>query len=543
MKKISYKFFLILFLFTAIILQTNLYTQVTEEWVRYFNSGGTNGDDVTAMALDTSGNVIVTGTIHTTNQNTNFCTVKYNPAGVLQWSAIYNGPGSNSIDNAVAVGVDKKNNIYVAGNSESTGFLTDDYCVVKYSSSGVQLWVARYNGTANGVDDPNSIAVDKFGNVYVTGQSEQVNGWDDWLTVKYDSSGIFQWAKYYNGPTNNEDVATSIVLDDSCNVYVGGDRRGASSFETTVIKYSSNGTQQWIAINSMSNRNYFGNCLTIDKFQNIYIAGDERISGNGNYYVIKYSSNGVQQWLSRYTTPTSSNDPFAIAIDSNLNVLVTGYSYENNNRGYCTVKYNNSGVQQWVQIYNGVGNSYDEVHGICVDTQGNIYITGISINTENDFVTIKYSSNGVQQWIMSKQGGGVSIAVDKNFNVFVSGSSLGNGLDYTVIKYNQPTGIIHKSNNLPVEFILYQNYPNPFNPSTTIEYELPKKSYTILSIYDILGRKIEELVNNVQEPGIYSVIFNADKYSSGIYFYKLTARQTGSSADDFSDTKKMLLIK
>ena len=89
---------------------------------------------------------------------------------------------------------------------------------------------------------------------------------------------------------------------------------------------------------------------------------------------------------------------------------------------------------------------------------------------------------------------------------------------------------------VPKEFSLGQNYPNPFNPSTTISYELPKKSLVTLKIFDILGREIETLVEGVEEPGYKSVRFNASGLASGIYFYRL-------EAGSFTETKKLLLLR
>ena len=83
------------------------------------------------------------------------------------WIAIYNGPANNA-DLASAIAVDGSGNIYVAGTSWGSG-TNYDYCTIKYNSSGVILWVSRYNGSGNGDDTPSSIAVDLLGNVYVTG--------------------------------------------------------------------------------------------------------------------------------------------------------------------------------------------------------------------------------------------------------------------------------------------------------------------------------------------------------------------------------------
>ena len=96
-------------------------------------------------------------------------------------------------------------------------------------------------------------------------------------------------------------------------------------------------------------------------------------------------------------------------------------------------------------------------------------------------------------------------------------------------------GIIDKD-KLPSEFALNQNYPNPFNPNTTFNYELPKESKVILSVYDITGCLIETLVNTIQSGGYYSVNWNASQFSSGVYFYRI-------QADGFQQVKKCLLIK
>jgi hypothetical protein len=89
---------------------------------------------------------------------------------------------------------------------------------------------------------------------------------------------------------------------------------------------------------------------------------------------------------------------------------------------------------------------------------------------------------------------------------------------------------------LPTEYTLYQNYPNPFNPVTTIKYDLPNTSDVSLIIYDILGRKVKELVNTKQQAGRYEVQFDASNLASGVYIYQLIAEKYMSS-------RKMILLK
>jgi hypothetical protein len=95
---------------------------------------------------------------------------------------------------------------------------------------------------------------------------------------------------------------------------------------------------------------------------------------------------------------------------------------------------------------------------------------------------------------------------------------------------------IAEQHSLPDKFALLQNYPNPFNPSTTIPYELPKRSHVVLDVYNMLGMQVSELVNEERPAGVHAVQFNGSGLASGVYFYRL---QTGA----FVQTKKCVLVK
>ncbi|KAF0153766.1 MAG: hypothetical protein FD188_3350, partial [Ignavibacteria bacterium] len=105
-----------------------------------------------------------------------------------------------------------------------------------------------------------------------------------------------------------------------------------------------------------------------------------------------------------------------------------------------------------------------------------------------------------------------------------------NGITYGTVDLKEETQI------LPSEFVLYQNYPNPFNPSTTISFSLPNYSQVIVKVFDILGREIQEIVNDSFNPGKHSVKFNANNLTSGVYFYRFSSNKT-------TKTMKMILQK
>ena len=101
---------------------------------------------------------------------------------------------------------------------------------------------------------------------------------------------------------------------------------------------------------------------------------------------------------------------------------------------------------------------------------------------------------------------------------------------------SSPTGVAKSDEALPADFSLSQNFPNPFNPSTTIQYEIPKTAFVKIIVYDILGKEIAVLKNEVQNSGTYKINFNAQNLASGIYFYKLTS-------GNINIAKKMILLK
>ncbi|KUG25330.1 hypothetical protein ASZ90_004847 [hydrocarbon metagenome] len=98
------------------------------------------------------------------------------------------------------------------------------------------------------------------------------------------------------------------------------------------------------------------------------------------------------------------------------------------------------------------------------------------------------------------------------------------------------TTITSVEDEIKYEFAVEQNYPNPFNPTTQINYSIPTNSIVRLIIYDILGSEVKTVVNEFQNAGRYSIDFNADGLSSGVYFYRLTSGQ-------FSETRKLMLLR
>src|SRR6266542_3142458 len=164
---------------------------------------------------------------------------RFSPSGNVQeeWAKGYNGPGNFS-DQAFAIAIDGSGNVYVTGASFGSGTDYDD-ATIKYTASGTEEWVARYNGPGNLFDHPFAIAVDGAGNVYVTGRSIGSGTDFDYATVKYNAAdGAEDWVTRYNGPGNGADAARAIAIDGSGNVYVTGESFAGAETDYATIKYS-----------------------------------------------------------------------------------------------------------------------------------------------------------------------------------------------------------------------------------------------------------------------------------------------------------------
>jgi uncharacterized delta-60 repeat protein len=421
-------------------------TDVQVDWVRHYSSGfDPEFAFANAVAVDASGNVYVTGSSYGSNGLPDYATVKYSSSGARLWVKRYNGPEDNW-DGATEIALDGSGNVYVTGQSFGRNYF--DYVTIKYGPSGTREWLARYDGPANNDDWPNDLAVDGAGNVYVTGYSLGVGTFYDYATIKYNPSGTQEWVARYNGPGNTKDRAWALGVDASGNVYVTGDSGEGSenSSDYLTVKYNPSGVQQWAA--RYSSLYDYAIDLAVDASGKVYVTGYSY--GLGTYYdyaTIKYSPRGVRQWVARYHGGVGDDFANALAVDGSGNVYVTGESVGSGTFGdYGTVKYNARGKQQWVARYHGPGNAGDVAVALAVDGSGVVYVTGWSAGsgTETDYATVKYSDVGAQEWVARYNGpkntfdDASALAVDASGNVYVTGrSSRVGGSVWTTIKYMQ----------------------------------------------------------------------------------------------------------
>jgi len=413
------------------------------------------------------------------------------------------GSGAGT-DQANSVVVDSNGNVYVAGyfGSNTLGFggtnndvnltacsigdYNGDFFVVKYDSSGLAQWARNpVSGSGTSSDKANSVVVDSNGNVYVVGYfysttlsfggvgndvnltNRGTNDWRDFFIVKYDSSGVAEWAKNpVSGGGINDELGQSVVVDSSGNVYVGGSFSSTTlgfggvgndvnltnrgSFDFFVVKYDSSGVAEWArgpVSGSSALGADFGQSIAVDSSGNVYVAGyfgtalgfsggiilgfssDINLTSryHDDFFVVKYNSSGVAEWSQNPVSGGGESNEYgySVVVDSDGGVYVAGYGYAIGFGGvgndvnlincggsdFFVVKYDSSGVAEWAKgPVSGSGAGTDSAGSVAVDSSDSVYVTGYSdsttlgfggvgndVNLTNrgsfDFFVVKYSYN------------------------------------------------------------------------------------------------------------------------------------------------------
>jgi len=472
-----------------------------ELWVAKYKTAENATMDAAGLELDPDGNVLVTGSGKGPDGSLDYATVKYSPGGTELWDVLYDGPGANSRDTATAIAVDASGNICVtgytgtgyatvvydadgailgsatydpagaaavardvapdgAGNFVVTGYRTDGkYLTIKYEPDGDKVWDVSH-GSGGALAE--AIAVGSDGDVYVTGSEYQWCG-TQVTTVKYNSSGEQQWVvRSYFGSYeySAQDKPFDIALDASGNVYVAGYAIAGDydRWYLAYVKYGHDGVELWKRVGSDwgIDPTIGARMIAIDPSGDVVATG----RNSGSRVTTKYSSTGDLDWIVRYNYPLAGTDvgkkvafdgtgnayvlvngsliikysrsgaeesvcPFpgeavAIAIDAAGNAYVAGSDYGSH---LVAVKYSPTGDQLWVRYYDGPGGymPHNYACGIALDASGNVYVGGTLYDYATDkayLAAVKYNSAGEEQW------SGLWLAVEGSHGVELQGTGL-----------------------------------------------------------------------------------------------------------------------
>lgn len=307
----------------------------------------------------------------------------------------------------------------------------------------VEEWITFSSFSATVYD----MVIDSYGNVYLAGSgilSERLGY--DFATAKYDTNGNEQWAEAYDGG-NGGDRAKALVMDSQGNIYVTGSSASANGDDNIVtIKYSNDGVRQWVRRHDINVNGDYPIGICIDSSDNIYVAGttlnyDDYLN---TIITIKYDDNGDTQWINECDYESRFYD---IASDRYGNVYVTGEC----SAGFATVKYDTDGEEEWTSCTEEGSIPYA---GIALDSSGNVYVSG---RDSGDYITVKIDSAGTEQWVVQYDYDGYNdcpqaIVADSMGNIFITGYGFEDiGYDpwpvYLTVMYNSDGDMVWQRNH------------------------------------------------------------------------------------------------
>lgn len=317
---------------------------------------------------------------------------------------------------------------------------------------------------------------------------------------KSSNSGESWYHRYFLGFQ-----ASNLQFIDSLNGY---------AFGINIFSVTTNGGANWNNTSAQTNGSFY--------FLNNMTGWTTYYPGAGNSELLK-TTNGGLNWIVQHSTVNFRIMYDVFFINQNIG-WVSGY------RHYIAKTTN--GGQNW------------EVQNELESAQGLYSIYFINSNTGwtagdhfgSNATSCYYTTNGGTNWLKEfgviHSGRITKIRFSSSYTGWIGGQY---GKIFKTINTGGLTGISNEVNK-PVTYELFQNYPNPFNPVTNIKYQIPVNGFVSLKIYDIIGREIKTLVNEIKNSGSYNITFDGTEFTSGIYFYRI---QSG----DFMQVKKMILIK
>jgi hypothetical protein len=386
-------------------------------------------------------------------------------------------PGNQPHEIPAGLGVDNNGNVYVTMSEAVDEWR--QWITLSYQGDGSLRWDVN-EGSENGFIEPAGLAVEENGsNVYVTGYCRiGENGKDDFFTVNYDGSyGEAVWKKSFG--LEDHDRAKAITMDDDY-VYVTGYVDMATSGPTRedhafcTIKYKkSTGETAWVRTYDPDTNDQEEACALAVHNGNVYVTGRAGWNTRWDFLTISYDSSGNLRpgWPQWHDDPGGYDDvPKAIAVDTNGNVYVTGYSEQSStNSDIFTISYKSDGSFRWQKTYNGTDDREDSANAIALDKVGHVYVTGSCKGSDSldNYITIKYDTNGVRDTIGVYdhdllRDEAISIAVeDSGKYIYVTGEVKEDDDDgsYYTIVYDSVFNIV-----------AYDQYDGPGNPTSTEDF-------------------------------------------------------------------------
>ena len=445
----------------------------------------------------------------------------------------------------------------LTGYTNSYGAGNYDVWLIKTNSCGDTIWTKTFGG--NRYDVAYSVQQTSDGGYILTGNTKSYNGTnvnDVWL-IKTDINGNMKWEKNYRSSKSGYLGSVQQTFDGG--YIIGGTTdyySGNGKSDMWLIKTDANGNEEWYNTFGGSNgelgysakQTVDGGYITVGYTGLFGSIGDSAAwpqSFLDDVLLIKTDSSGIISWAKTYG---EKGDEVGRSVQQTLDggYIITGNtnSYGAGHSDVWLIKTDVSGDTIWTKTFGG--DDTDLGHSVQQTFDGGYIIAGFtkSFGAGNkDVWIIRTDEFGNVNWTKTFGGSGndegcfVQQTFDGGFIITGYTYCYSSGYaDVWLIKLGSDTGVEEGKDKIPEAISVYQNYPNPFNLTTTISYQLIKSSFVKLTIFDINGRLVETLVNEKKNAGYYSVEWNAENVSSGIYLYRINTKE-------FINVKKCLFIK
>ncbi len=374
-----------------------------QQWLRSFVPQGKSSDRISKIVIDNNNDIYIGGYASNERAYPDAYVMKRNAQGDTLWQYYYDS-GSKGEDYVLDMAIDANLNVYLTGKSQPSFSGIFDCITIKLNAAGVQQWVSRYAVGATSNSYGYAIAVDANDNVYVAGTVDPLSASKSGLVIKYNSSGVQQWADVFNGTGNGDDEALDIVIAPNGNATACGfvyDLVANGGTNAFVKQYDANGAAVWS--DSYSNPAFTLpdrlRGLAYNNAGNLFVAGETGNTANNklDVLVMSYNAAGVRQWETIYMDSTSGNDEYLLGnvFDDLGNAYVVGTDYSN---GFIT-RVNFDGSQGWRRTWTGPLQFGNEViNSVAVDNNGGVYTSGRAIYPGPDY----YGNGGLTNMIITK---------------------------------------------------------------------------------------------------------------------------------------------
>jgi hypothetical protein len=443
------------------------------KWAQSYNGPANCCENAPKIALDPQGNIFITGKSTTTRDspggsfNDGIATIKYDTHGNEMWVRRFDGPGY-ATDVPSDIATDTVGNVYVTGYSAGAD---SQYVTLKYDTDGNLLW-ARYAGSPL-YDNAFALDVDGRGNVYITGrEAYRFNPYNmpvyQFLTVKYDANGNEIWQRTFETPQQMGAEAADVKADDEGNVYVAGkgylpSEPESKGYDIFAVKYDADGNELWVTQFSGDGPEYYNDDtaskLRLDGKGNLYLLGSTTKAPNqSDVLVLKYTGEGdlIQTILPSYPDNELSTD-WAFDATGDIYVLslkvIPGPNYSPV-LDVVTFKLDADGNVVWRKLYASSGGGNDWGRGVVLDGKGSVYVgvdaqQGTTFN--QNYVLVRYSAlNGMKESENSYDGPAgdmdrlFGIAIDHKGDIYLTGETqadwaTGRSIDFLTLKVASTT--------------------------------------------------------------------------------------------------------